>query len=189
MRECAGMSLDWFDGLHPALEYPRAANSEGVAVPCSASTSRSARHADLRAAENAYRRLFGIDAILFREGRLAAGEWATLPLGKGWEDADAAGIEVGMVALRRDEFVLALFQGTRQPAPCTRSVSGSRPTRSTPSERDCRRTALHQHTGEDFFSSTISSGSAGRSRNSMFPSRAQERSQGAGSRSAAPSVE
>jgi hypothetical protein len=53
--------------------------------------------------------------LLFREGRLAADDWATLPLDKDWEDADAAGIELGMVALRRDEFVLALFQGTPQP--------------------------------------------------------------------------
>jgi len=70
--------------------------------------------ADLRVAEDTYRRLFGMD-LLFREGRLAADDWATLPLDKGWEDADAAGIELGMVALRRDEFVLALFQGTPQP--------------------------------------------------------------------------
>jgi hypothetical protein len=53
--------------------------------------------------------------LLFREGRLAGDDWATLPLDKGWEDAEAPGIELGMVALRRDEFVLALFQGTPQP--------------------------------------------------------------------------
>jgi catechol 2,3-dioxygenase-like lactoylglutathione lyase family enzyme len=70
--------------------------------------------ADLRGAENAYRRLFGMD-LLFREARLAEDDWATLPFDKGWEDTDAAGIELGMVALRRDEFVLALFKGTPQP--------------------------------------------------------------------------
>jgi catechol 2,3-dioxygenase-like lactoylglutathione lyase family enzyme len=69
---------------------------------------------DLRGAENAYGRLFGMD-LLFREARLADDDWATLPVDKGWEDADAAGIELSMVALRRDEFVLALFQGAPQP--------------------------------------------------------------------------
>ena len=69
--------------------------------------------ADLRGAESAYRRLFGMD-LLFREAG-TGDDWATLPLDKGWEDADAVGIELTMVALRRDEFVLALFQGTPQP--------------------------------------------------------------------------
>lgn len=52
--------------------------------------------------------------LLFREAE-AGDDWATLPLDKGWEDADAAGIELSMVALRRDEFVPALFEGSPQP--------------------------------------------------------------------------
>jgi hypothetical protein len=68
--------------------------------------------ADLRGAESAYRQLFEMD-LLFREAAFGD-DWATLPLDKGWEDADAAGIELAMVALRRDEFVLALFEGSPQ---------------------------------------------------------------------------
>lgn len=64
---------------------------------------------DLHAAEDFYRRLFGMD-LLFREAKIGE-DWATLPLEKGWEDAEAAGIELAMVALKRDDFVLALFQG------------------------------------------------------------------------------
>lgn len=70
---------------------------------------------DLRAAEDFYRRFFEME-LLFREGRVD-GEWATLPADKGWDDAEAAGVELGMVALRREEFVLPLFQGA--PAPGT----------------------------------------------------------------------
>ena len=33
----------------------------------------------------------------------------------GWEDAERAGIELAMVALKRDEFVLALFRGAPKP--------------------------------------------------------------------------
>jgi hypothetical protein len=49
--------------------------------------------------------------LIGREAQLADGLWHTLPLGKGWEDTDAAGIELGMLALRKGEFVLALFSG------------------------------------------------------------------------------
>jgi catechol 2,3-dioxygenase-like lactoylglutathione lyase family enzyme len=70
---------------------------------------------DLRAAEDFYRRIFGMD-LLFRESDLDGEEsWYTLPLEKGWDDADVAGIELAMVALKREEFVLALFRGAPQP--------------------------------------------------------------------------
>lgn len=70
---------------------------------------------DLRAAEDFYRRIFGMD-VLFRESDLDGEEsWFTLPIAKGWDDAEIAGIELAMVALERDEFVLALFRGTPQP--------------------------------------------------------------------------
>jgi len=41
-------------------------------------------------------------------GKLGQEDWATLPLDKGWEDAEAVGTELSMIALRRDDFVLAL---------------------------------------------------------------------------------
>ncbi len=42
---------------------------------------------------------------------MADGLWYTLPFDKSWEDAEAAGVELGMVALRKGAFVLALIQG------------------------------------------------------------------------------
>jgi catechol 2,3-dioxygenase-like lactoylglutathione lyase family enzyme len=71
---------------------------------------------DLRAAEGFYREAFAMD-LLFREGELEGGTWHTLRPDLAWDDADARGIGVDMVALRRDAFVLALFRGT--PAPGT----------------------------------------------------------------------
>jgi catechol 2,3-dioxygenase-like lactoylglutathione lyase family enzyme len=67
---------------------------------------------DLQAAEDFYRRVFGVD-VLFRETE-RDGEWWTLPAETAWHEAVAADIEVGMVALRRGSFVLALFPGTPQ---------------------------------------------------------------------------
>jgi hypothetical protein len=66
--------------------------------------------ADLRGAEHYYRTVFDM-ALVGREAELPDGLWYTLPPGKSWEDADAAGIKLGMLALRKDEFVLALFRG------------------------------------------------------------------------------
>jgi len=37
--------------------------------------------------------------------------WYTLPFDKGWDEADAAGIKLDMLALRKDEFALAMFKG------------------------------------------------------------------------------
>ena len=62
---------------------------------------------DLRAAEAYYQRLFEM-ALIGREAKLGDGRWHTLPFDKSWEDAEAAGIELGMLALRKGEFVLAL---------------------------------------------------------------------------------
>jgi catechol 2,3-dioxygenase-like lactoylglutathione lyase family enzyme len=64
---------------------------------------------DLERAEAFYTRAFAME-FLFRESE-RDGEWWTLPAGKGWSEARAAGVEVHMVALRRDELVLALFAG------------------------------------------------------------------------------
>jgi catechol 2,3-dioxygenase-like lactoylglutathione lyase family enzyme len=65
---------------------------------------------DLREAETFFRRVFGM-RLLMREAEMDDHLWYTLPMGKGWADAAAAGIELGMVALKRGAFVLALFQG------------------------------------------------------------------------------
>ena len=65
---------------------------------------------DLREAEEYYQSLFGME-LIGREAELEDGLWYTLPLDKSWDDAEAAGIELGMLALRKGEIVLALFSG------------------------------------------------------------------------------
>ena len=69
---------------------------------------------DLRAAEHYYQSIFAME-LIGREAELADGQWYTLPFDKGWDEAEAAGIELGMLALRKDEFVLALFRGAAPP--------------------------------------------------------------------------
>jgi catechol 2,3-dioxygenase-like lactoylglutathione lyase family enzyme len=69
---------------------------------------------DLRAAESYYQPLFEMQ-LIGREAQLDDGLWYTLPFDKGWDDAEAAGIELGFVALRRDGFVLALVKGDAPP--------------------------------------------------------------------------
>ncbi len=69
---------------------------------------------NLRAAELFYQQLFDME-LLMREAPKGAGPWHTLPFDKGWDDAEAAGIEIKMVALRRDAFVLPLFEGKPLP--------------------------------------------------------------------------
>ena len=65
---------------------------------------------DLREAEEYYQSLFGME-LIGREDELEDGEWYTLPADKGWEDAEEAGIELGMLALRKGGVVLAFFPG------------------------------------------------------------------------------
>lgn len=65
---------------------------------------------DLRAAESYYRSVFDME-LVGRETARADGLWYTLPFDRDWYDAEAAGIELDMVALRKGEFVLALFKG------------------------------------------------------------------------------
>ena len=55
---------------------------------------------NLQAAEAYYRRLFAME-IVSREARMEDGLWYALPAGKGWSDARAAGVELGMLALRQ----------------------------------------------------------------------------------------
>jgi catechol 2,3-dioxygenase-like lactoylglutathione lyase family enzyme len=65
---------------------------------------------DLRTVEHYYQSIFDME-LIGREAELADGLWYTLPFDKGWDDAEAAGIELGMLALRKNEFGLALFRG------------------------------------------------------------------------------
>lgn len=69
---------------------------------------------DLRVAEAYYMSLFGLE-LLGREAEMDDGRWYTLPPDKGWEDADRAGIQIKMLALRKGEVVIALFAGEAPP--------------------------------------------------------------------------
>lgn len=69
---------------------------------------------DLRAAEDYYQSIFDME-LIGREAELADAQWYTLPFDKGWDEAEAAGIELGMLALRKDDFGLALFRGDASP--------------------------------------------------------------------------
>jgi catechol 2,3-dioxygenase-like lactoylglutathione lyase family enzyme len=66
---------------------------------------------DLREAEGYYQSLFQME-LIGREAELEDGQWYTLPYDKDWEDAEAAGIELNMLALRKDNIVLAFFPGS-----------------------------------------------------------------------------
>ena len=65
---------------------------------------------DLRAAEEYYQSLFDME-LIGREAELEDGLWYTLPFDRSWDDAQAAGIELGMLALQKGDTVLALFSG------------------------------------------------------------------------------
>ena len=65
---------------------------------------------DLRAAEEYYQAVFDME-VVGREALLEDGLWYTLPFDKGWDDAEAAAIDLGMLALRKGDFVLALLRG------------------------------------------------------------------------------
>src|SRR5215470_7638101 len=63
----------------------------------------------LRQAEEFYRTLFALE-VAFREAETADG-WYTLPSDAGWDEAEAAGISLGLCSLHRDAFTLALEEG------------------------------------------------------------------------------
>jgi catechol 2,3-dioxygenase-like lactoylglutathione lyase family enzyme len=65
---------------------------------------------NLREAETFYQSVFDME-LIGREAARDDGLWATLPFDKGWDEAEAAEIELSMVGLRKGEFVLALFRG------------------------------------------------------------------------------
>jgi catechol 2,3-dioxygenase-like lactoylglutathione lyase family enzyme len=69
---------------------------------------------DLQEAEAYYQRLFGME-LIGREAHLEDDLWYTLPPDKAWKDAEAAGIEISMLALKRGSLVLALFPGNPRP--------------------------------------------------------------------------
>ena len=65
-------------------------------------------------AEAYYQQLFDMK-LIGRESLLPDGLWYSLPMDKYWEDAEQAGYMIGMLALRRGAFALALFPGDLQP--------------------------------------------------------------------------
>ena len=69
---------------------------------------------DLRAAEDFDRATFDMD-VLGRESWAEDGLSYALRPDKGWDDAEAAGIDLRFVALRRDSVVFALLAGDVQP--------------------------------------------------------------------------
>ena len=69
---------------------------------------------DLRMAERYYQSIFDM-GLIGREAELADGLWYTLPFDKGWDDAEAAGIKLDMIALRKGEIGFALFRGDAPP--------------------------------------------------------------------------
>ena len=68
----------------------------------------------LRDAEEYYRHVFGME-LIGREAEGDDGESYSLPSDREWDDAEAAGIELGFVALRRGEAILALLRGPASP--------------------------------------------------------------------------
>ena len=69
---------------------------------------------DLQEAERYYLNLFEME-LIGREAKLEDGLWYTLPDALGWKDAESAGIDLNMLALRKGEAVLALFPGSQPP--------------------------------------------------------------------------
>lgn len=67
---------------------------------------------DLQEAENFYKNLFDME-LIGRETMKADGLWYTLPFDKDWEDVKTGGLNIFMLALRKEKFVLALFQGEK----------------------------------------------------------------------------
>jgi len=63
---------------------------------------------DLKQAEQYYGQLFDMEVIT-REAEKGNGLWYALPKDKGWDEVEKAGMELGMLAMRRDDFVLAMF--------------------------------------------------------------------------------
>ncbi len=69
---------------------------------------------DLQETERFYKNLFEME-LIGRETIREDGLWYTLPFDKNWEDVKAAGLDLSMIALRKGDFVLALFKGETLP--------------------------------------------------------------------------
>jgi catechol 2,3-dioxygenase-like lactoylglutathione lyase family enzyme len=69
---------------------------------------------NLQMAEKFYKKIFDME-LIGREVEKGDNLWFTLPFDKGWDDVAAAGVELGMTALRREGLVLALFRGDYPP--------------------------------------------------------------------------
>lgn len=69
---------------------------------------------DLLAAEEFYAATFGM-RVMFREVLAADGQWYTVPDGKGWDEIEATGAAMAMVALGAGDLVLPIFSGDPQP--------------------------------------------------------------------------
>lgn len=67
---------------------------------------------DLQEAERFYQNLFEME-LIGREIEKEDGLGYTLPFDKGWEEVKAVGLVLDMTALKKGEFVLALFRGTK----------------------------------------------------------------------------
>jgi catechol 2,3-dioxygenase-like lactoylglutathione lyase family enzyme len=67
---------------------------------------------DLQEAERFYNDLFEMD-LIGREIEKEDGLGYTLPFDKSWENLKTAGVVLDMTALRKGEFVLALFRGMK----------------------------------------------------------------------------
>lgn len=67
---------------------------------------------DLQEAERFYKNLFDME-LIGRETVKEDGLWYTLPFDKDWEDVKTAGLNLNMLALRKGDFVLALFKGEK----------------------------------------------------------------------------
>lgn len=94
VRRCVtGVARRFRSLARPPLTYP-------------AVTHIALRVSPLRTAEAYYRDLFAL-TVAFREVQVTDG-WRTLPDGATWDDAEAAGIALGLVLLHRDGFSLAL---------------------------------------------------------------------------------
>jgi catechol 2,3-dioxygenase-like lactoylglutathione lyase family enzyme len=90
---------------NPASD-PEAALVTSRAMTLSSFTHVALRVERLREAETLYRGLFALE-VAFREAGTADG-WATLPDSADWDDAERAGLRLGLVMLHRDGFHLAL---------------------------------------------------------------------------------
>jgi len=69
---------------------------------------------ELQEAENFYSHLFDME-LIGREIEKEDDLGYTLPFDKGWEDVKSAGVVLDMTALRKGNFVLALFRGLKPP--------------------------------------------------------------------------